>query len=58
MSANAVQERVDVLAERANEGSLTEQERAEYGVRRLGWSAFGLVDVRIEFADADEDGEA
>lgn len=30
MIAKAVQERVDVLAERANEGTLTEQECAEY----------------------------
>ena len=30
MSVNVSQERVDVLAERANEGTLTEQERAEY----------------------------
>jgi hypothetical protein len=28
--ATAVQERIDTLAERANEGSLTEDERAEY----------------------------
>ena len=30
MSVNTSQERVDILAELANEGCLTEQERAEY----------------------------